>query len=74
MTAWTKEMRDRGYETDYQRAKALRMSHSVISRLRSGENGPGPRFIARTCNLGIPYEKVFRQRKGRKTRQKKGAA
>lgn len=49
-----------GHTTDYKRAKALEMDHAVLTRLRAGKSRPGPKFIARTLSLGIPYDAVFR--------------
>lgn len=54
-----------GHTTDYKRAKALEMDHAVLSRLRAKEERGEPTtvgttFIARTLELGIPYDAVFR--------------
>jgi hypothetical protein len=59
MTAWTRLMSDLGHHDDAARARALRMDHGVISRIRSGKAKPGPKFINRTTGLGIPYAAVF---------------
>lgn len=62
---WKARMSKRGHTTDYKRAKALGMDHAVLSRLRRRQERQeptfvGPRFIARTLALGIPYGAVFR--------------
>lgn len=64
MTMWTELMTRLGHKSDSERAKALKMHHSVISRLRSDEEKTGrafagSKFIAQTCALGIPYWIVF---------------
>ncbi|MEU8264945.1 helix-turn-helix transcriptional regulator [Micromonospora sp. NPDC048999] len=49
-----------GYSNDAERAKAIGVSHTTISRLRSGKIRPGGRFIAATlATLGVPFETVF---------------
>lgn len=60
---WTDLMSALGYTTDYKRAKALKMAHAVLTRLRAGKSRPGQKFIRRTVELGIPYDAVFRGRK-----------
>lgn len=59
LEVWTDLMSALGHTTDYQRAKALEMSQSTISRLRAGKSRPGREFIRRTVELGIPYKVVF---------------
>lgn len=49
-----------GLTSDADRARAIGMDHGIISRLRSGHNRPGPKFIARTVALGIPFAAVFK--------------
>jgi len=61
MDAFTRITAAKGYTTDLARARALGMSHTVISRLRSGQNNPGAKFISRTLALGINYDDVFRR-------------
>lgn len=52
-----------GYSNDAERAKAIGVSHTTISRLRSGKLRPGGRFIAATlCALNVPFEDVFERK------------
>lgn len=59
MIAWTRIMNALGHTDDASRARALGMHHAVISRLRAGRAKPGPKFIAQTLALGIPYAACF---------------
>jgi len=60
IAVWERIMNDLGHTTDAQRARALRMNHGVISRIRKGTARPGRKFVARTLSLGIPFAAVFR--------------
>lgn len=49
-----------GLESDAEIAARLGLDRAGISRLRSGENGPGARFIAAAlAELGVPFEYLF---------------
>jgi transcriptional regulator with XRE-family HTH domain len=52
-----------GYSNDAERAKAIGVSHTTISRLRSGKLRPGGRFIAATlAALNVRFEDIFERR------------
>lgn len=61
---WTALMSRLGHTSDADRARALKMHHSAISRLRAsveitGSARPTALFVARTVALGIPYWTCF---------------
>ncbi|MBC9001316.1 helix-turn-helix domain-containing protein [Micromonospora aurantiaca (nom. illeg.)] len=52
-----------GLSNDTERAKAIGVSHTTISRLRSGKLRPGGKFIALTLTaLNVRFEDVFERR------------
>jgi hypothetical protein len=50
-----------GYRSDYSAAKAFGVNRSTVTRVRSGELQPGPRFIAGALTALAPmrFEDLF---------------
>lgn len=55
-------MNEKGFTTDLQRAEAIGMNHSSLSKIRSGTLQPGRKFIFGTASIGIPFEVIFKRR------------
>lgn len=50
----------RGWTTDIKRARGIGVSHTTISRIRSGEYAPGLRFIGlATAKLDVDIDDLF---------------
>jgi len=50
----------KGWANDFARSRALGISHTHLSRVRSGHVGVGGKFIgAALAALGVPFEAVF---------------
>ena len=53
----------RGLDQDLKRARALGISHTTLSRLRSGHTSAGGKVIRRAIELlGVPYAALFEER------------
>lgn len=52
---------ERGWKNDKERASGLRVSQSLISRIRSGDANPGASFIDRCMEAFGPlaYDRLF---------------
>jgi hypothetical protein len=53
----------RGWTTDYQRARALGIEQSTLTKLRAGTAGAGPRVIDACLRVfgGVAYDMLFRR-------------
>lgn len=56
-------MDEKGFTNDTQRAKAIGMHYSSLSKLRAGAFRPGRKFILGTASIGIPLSAIFRKRR-----------
>lgn len=53
----------RGLDQDLKRARALGISHTTLSRIRSGHRSAGGKVIRRAIELlGVPYAALFEER------------
>lgn len=53
----------RGWTTDYKRARALGIEQSTLTKLRTGENGAGARVIDACLREfgGVAYDMIFKR-------------
>lgn len=52
----------RGWTTDKERAQAIGIATSTMSRIRNRVDSPGTKFVDRSLTvLGVPYGVLFKQ-------------
>lgn len=55
-------MSEKGFTNNAQCAKALGMDRASLSKIRSGSQRPGGKFITATASIGIPFDVIFKKR------------
>lgn len=55
-------MNEKGFTNDIQRAEAIGVNHSTLSKIRSGAVRPGIKFVFGTASIGIPFAVIFKKR------------